>query len=250
MQEDVRRAIDIGLDQICIYHLVLFRGLGTPWSRDKEMLASLPENEKACENWLVLRQDLLDRGYRQTTLTNFERREFEHDPRQYRYESVSFEADHCQVLGYGPGGISYVTAPDGHSALKTMNPEGSTQYVKTARSEGPVWDRYYEYDFQDLKLLHLTRRLAALSLKKEDYRLRFGGDPQEDFGDELALLIEKGLLVDEGETIVPTPRGMFYADSIAGLLAEDHLRVRRRLLMPADGDDLDDPDNDNSMMHM
>ena len=100
------------------------------------------------------------------------------------------------------------------------------------------------------KLLHLTRRLAALSLKKEDYRLRFGGDPQEDFGDELALLIEKRLLEDQGETIVPTPRGMFYADSIAGLLAEDHLRVRRRLLMPADGDDLDDPDNDNSEWHM
>src|SRR5690606_19976551 len=46
MRDDVRRAIDIGLDQICLYHLVMFRGLGTVWSRDKALLSSLPNNEE------------------------------------------------------------------------------------------------------------------------------------------------------------------------------------------------------------
>ena len=35
MKEDVSQAVDLGLDQICLYHLVLFRGLATPWARDR-----------------------------------------------------------------------------------------------------------------------------------------------------------------------------------------------------------------------
>jgi len=73
MRADVKRAIDIGLDQICLYHLVMFRGLGTPWSRDEHLLATLPEKEEASANWLGLREYLIDHGFRQTTLTNFER---------------------------------------------------------------------------------------------------------------------------------------------------------------------------------
>ena len=38
MKDDVRRALDIGLDHLGLYHLVLFRGLGTPWADDDDML--------------------------------------------------------------------------------------------------------------------------------------------------------------------------------------------------------------------
>ena len=56
MRDDVRQAVDIGLDHLGLYHLVLFAGLGTPWSRDPGMVSSLPTNEEAAGNWLELRE--------------------------------------------------------------------------------------------------------------------------------------------------------------------------------------------------
>ncbi len=76
MRDDVGRAIEIGLDHISLDHLVMFPGLGTDWSRDPALVASLPPNEVAAHNWLDLRSFLLGRGYYQATLTNFERADF------------------------------------------------------------------------------------------------------------------------------------------------------------------------------
>ncbi len=73
MHRDVEQAMSLDLDHLGLYHLVMFRGLGTAWSRDPAMLAGLPTNEQAAENWLGLRRQLLEGGFVQTSLTNFER---------------------------------------------------------------------------------------------------------------------------------------------------------------------------------
>jgi oxygen-independent coproporphyrinogen-3 oxidase len=227
MREDVERAIAIGLDQVCLYHLVMFRGLGTPWSRDEQLLAALPNNHQAAENWVVLRELLLSRGFRQTSLTNFERRELERDPRRYQYETMSFEPDRHQMLGFGPAGVSYTAAANRRYALKTMNPESSAEYLQAVHSGRAVWNRYYQYHLVDLKLFHLTRRLAALRIEEDRYRQAFGSDVWDDFADQLTLLLDEGLIDKRDHAITPTSRGMFYADTIAALLAEEHLRSRR-----------------------
>ena len=107
MRDDVRRAVEIGLDQVCLYHLVMFRGLGTVWSRDETLLSALPSKEEAVDNWLTLREYLIDNRFHQTSLTNFERSELANDPRRYCYEPISYESVRCQVLGFGPAGLSY-----------------------------------------------------------------------------------------------------------------------------------------------
>ena len=52
MRDDIDRAVDIGLDHIGLYHLVLFAGLGTEWSHDPDLVASLPTNAVAAQHWL------------------------------------------------------------------------------------------------------------------------------------------------------------------------------------------------------
>ncbi len=42
MKQDVEQATAIGLDHLGLYHLVMFRGLGTEWSKDASLLAGLP----------------------------------------------------------------------------------------------------------------------------------------------------------------------------------------------------------------
>ena len=220
MREDVRRAVEIGLDQICLYHLVMFRGLGTTWSKDETMLAGIPGNEQAADHWLQLRDDLISQGYRQTTLTNFEHTKFVGDDRRYRYELDSFQPDRYQMLGFGPAGISYGLTKRRSTTLKTMNPESSAEYMQAVRSRRPVWIRQFRYQTADKEILHLTRRIAALGIETERFSHAFGTGAWEKYSDALDMLAEEGLIERNDHSILITPRGMFFADSIAGFLAE------------------------------
>ncbi|WP_146679450.1 Fe-S oxidoreductase [Pirellula sp. SH-Sr6A] len=220
MKSDVRKAIDIGLDQICLYHLVMFPGLGTAWSRDSSLTSALPSNPEAEHNWCSLRETLLQNGFHQTSLTNFEYKQFENDARRYRYEPISYESSHCQVMGFGPSGISFAASEDGHYALKTMNPESSLQYMQSVRSPSPIWNRYYSYDRSDWEVLQVTRRLASLRLDAHTVSMLQASDRWDRFSERLELLREKELIHGDRTGYELTPKGMFYSDSIAALMTE------------------------------
>jgi coproporphyrinogen III oxidase-like Fe-S oxidoreductase len=248
MREDLARADDVGLDHLGLYHLVLFRGLGTPWSRDPEKLASLPDNDLAADHWLALRDDLLSRGFLQTSLTNFERAKFAGDDRRYVYEESSFQPDCFDMLGFGPSAISFACDRDYRGALKVLNPDGSADYRAAVVTGGPVWDRNFAYQPRDLRVFHLTRGLAALAIDRLRYRRLFGSDPVEDFSREWAALDAAQLVEIEPASVRPTPRGMFYADSIAALLAWRQVRALRAQELSADA--RGSWNNDNSRGHM
>jgi oxygen-independent coproporphyrinogen-3 oxidase len=225
MKDDVRSAVDIGLDHLGLYHLVLFEGLGTIWSRDPALVASLPTNAEAACNWLELQGLLHDLGFSQTTLTNFERREFQGHDRRFVYEELSFRPDRYDMLGFGPTGISF--AGSGRTAIKVINPDGAAAYVAAVDRAGPTWDRAFMYAPRDLRVLHLTRRLAALRIDRRDYQAFFGSDPLDDFRREFEVLEQEGLVIVTDETIEPSGLGMFYSDSIAALLSWKQVRANR-----------------------
>ncbi len=223
MKDDVSHAVNLGLDQICLYHLVLFRGMAAPWARDAQLLASLPDNETSARNWEALREHLLAQGYRQTTLTNFERCELQNDPRRYLYELMSFQPDRFDVLGFGPSGISCGEQTPGSSALKTMNPESALEYLQAVHRGGTVWNRYYEFSSSDLKLLHATRQLSALQIDRQRYQDALGSDVVNDYAQELEALQRERLLDVTDAAVSLSTRGMFYADSVAAVLAHRQL---------------------------
>jgi oxygen-independent coproporphyrinogen-3 oxidase len=219
MRADLARADAIGLDHLGLYHLVLFRGLGTAWSHYSAMLAALPSNEQAADNWSALRADLSTRGFVQNSLTNFERSEFAADDRRYVYEEYSFQPDRFDMLGFGPSAISFAADHKFGSARKILNPDGAAAFRAAVASGDPVWDRYFIYDPRDLRVFYLTRSLAALTIDRSAYRDLFAADPLDHFPRELESLAAENLVDIGPEFIHPTPRGMFYADSIAGLFA-------------------------------
>ncbi|MEN9557570.1 MAG: Oxygen-independent coproporphyrinogen-III oxidase 1 [Planctomycetota bacterium] len=223
MKDDVAQAVNLGLDQICLYHLVLFRGMAAPWSQDAQMLATLPDNETSACNWDVLREYLLACGYRQTTLTNFERCDLQHDPRRYLYELMSFQPDRFDVLGFGPSGISCSEQIPQSSALKTMNPESAVEYLQAVHRGETVWNRYYEFSSGDLKLLHATRQLSSLKIDRRRYQQALGSDVVNDYAQELEVLQRERLLDVTDAAVSLTTRGMFYADSVAAVLAHRQL---------------------------
>jgi coproporphyrinogen III oxidase-like Fe-S oxidoreductase len=219
MLEDVDRAIDIGLDQICLYHLVLFQGLGTEWSHKPELVANLPSNTEAAENWNILRLYLIQNGYVQTSLTNFERQDIYHSDRRYQYESISFEDSRCQVVGFGPSGISFAQSNDGLNAIKTMNPEHSAEYMQAVQAGGVVCNRYFQYQSVDLEILDLTRKMASLSLARDAFESRFGKGRWQSYQELFDLFCVEDLLAQYGTSFRLTSKGMFYSDSMSSLLA-------------------------------
>ena len=61
-----------------------------------------------------------------------------------------------------------------------------------------------------------------------NYQSFFGSDPVDDFSREIEVLEQEGLVrVDDG-SIEPTPYGMFYADSIAAILASKAIKAHRK----------------------
>ncbi len=222
--DDVRAAIELGLDQICAYNLVLTPELDTEWARDHALVQAMPGAEAARATWLAVREALLESGYVQTTLTNFERADVAGTPRRFVYEAASFDPARHDGLGFGPGAISTFTARGGRRAVKWMNAETSGDFVDAIDVLRSAVASDFEYELLDLKLLHLTRNLARLAIDCGAYEAAFGASPLADFEPHWQVLEDARLVRRDGAARIElTPAGMFYADAIAGLLA--HRRV-------------------------
>jgi oxygen-independent coproporphyrinogen-3 oxidase len=256
MKGDLRRALDIGLDHVGLYHLVLFRGLGTPWAEDEDLLSELPENERAAANWQALRDLLVARGFTQTSLTNFEQGRYRQRPERYQYEECGFKPHEFEAIGFGPSAISYAATKDFAFGLKTMNPTGADEYCAAVTAGKRVWNRAFVYRTLDQKVFWLTRRLAALHIDRVKYEMLFGSDVLDDFGEEIAVCRDAGLLDVTAEVVRPTPQGMFFADSIAAVLAAPAIRAYRDTGPAVIGTDApkellhDARENSNRLMHM
>jgi len=216
MRSDLRRIIDSGVEHICLYHLVLFDGIDTEWSRDPELLNGLPANAEACDNWIALRELLLAEGFGQRTLTNFERTGAANP---FEYELKVFEPERNDWLGFGPSAISLVCDRHFDRALKLVNPEHSADYNAAIERGGRPYDRWYAYSPQDLRILYATRKIAALGIRRDKYRAEFGTDLLADFPREIEALAQAGLVTAGADRVEPTVRGMFYADTVAGMFA-------------------------------
>jgi oxygen-independent coproporphyrinogen-3 oxidase len=256
MRADVQQAIDLGLDHVELYHLVLFAGLGTAWADDDDLLAGLPDNDRAAGNWRDLRGLMLASDYVQTSLTNFERKDAHTTAERFLYEDSGFRPDEFEIIGFGPSALSYVASRDFGSGVNVMNPTTAEAYTKAIGQHSHVWDKAFAYGPRDQRLLWLTRRLARLELPREGYRRLFGADMLDEFPEEFEAIREAGLVEVTADAVRPTPTGMFFADSIAAVLASpvlaanrsEQLDGKRRAIDPALL--ADTRENDNSFGHM
>lgn len=238
--DDVRVASDMGFDQLCLYNLVLTAELGTAWAQDEALVQGMPSPEAACETWLGLRQALLDAGFVQTTLTNFERREVAESPRRFEYELASFDPATWDAIGFGPSAISTFSNPEYLWGLKWMNAPTGAEYMQAMKTHAHPAARSFEYFHGDLPLLHLTRNISRMSIDLRVFEELFIQPLESGFADHLAVLEEAGLLHRPAEHLLaPTPRGMFFADAIAGLFSWE--RVSQLQARLEAGDDLRDP---------
>ena len=219
MDHDVDVALACGLDQICLYNLVLYEGLGTPWSQDPALVAQMRASRDALAQWLRLRERLLAAGYVQTTLTNFERQDVVLGAHRFRYERASFSIERTDGLGVGPLSLStFIDVPQ----------RGGVKLMRRKDLRGPPWSRedlMFLYDADTLPVLAVTRGLAKTRLDGATYRNWFGRALADDLAAPLAACAAAGLVAIDGDDVALTPEGMFYADAVVSTLAAGRLRM-------------------------
>jgi oxygen-independent coproporphyrinogen-3 oxidase len=216
---DVRIAVELGFDQICTYNLVLTPELDTVWAHDGALIRAMPGVGAALATWLAVRETLLELGYLQTTLTNFERADVAQTRRRFVYERASFDPGRYDGIGFGPGAISTFTTRDRRSATKWINLETSAEFSRAMMERSLAVGSAFDYSPVDLELLHLTRNLARLAIDKV---------ASTSFAPHFQVFEAAGLVHTTDTTIALTPKGMFFADSIAGLLAHHRTRELRK----------------------
>ncbi|MCA9494803.1 MAG: hypothetical protein KC621_32970 [Myxococcales bacterium] len=201
---DLRLAATLGLDQICVYPLVLTGD--TPWARDPAMVDGLPRVEEGLARWLEVRELLGSLGFTQTTLTNFER-----EP-AFAYERASFAPDVHDGLGIGPLSISTFLDPKARRAVKTVRGRATREWMDTDR----LW---FPYEPRDVSLLLITRMLCALEIERARYQTVLGHDLVEQHGAVVDALVEARLATLDDRVLKLTPTGAYYADAVVGTFA-------------------------------
>ena len=135
------------------------------------------------------------------------------------YEELVYKAEHCDTLGFGPSGINYFTNTSKKQSLKLFNFTKAADYSQAISDTGKGWAHYFSYELHDLKIFYLTRQIAMLRIDISAYKSLFNTNPKDDFPMEFKALQEAGLLNIQKNYIRLSPVGIFYADTVAGLLA-------------------------------
>ena len=215
---DLNIANEVGFDQICVYHLVLFEGLETEWSKDPTMLAGLPSNPEAAVRWERVCEWMKENGFVQTTITNFERRELFDQNRNFIYEAHEMNLVNHDFIGFGPAGINRFSSVDMCDGYKLLTPSDSGEYLKEMEkcTNGLPVKSLFDYDARDMQILYLTRHIGRSRIDFRLFQQYYGHDVRTAFPRIFPTLDAGDFYEDSGRL---TPRGNTYADSIAGLIA-------------------------------
>ncbi len=219
IEGDVLLAVEhYGIEHICFYNLVCFKGLGTIWSEDSAVRKSIPNRRTALSNWRRLR-DLLDGlGYEPITVTDFGAKAHLNKSR-YQYEEDLRHPERYDWLGFGPNALTLLANKDFTQAIKLMNPSSSSEYILRQGERQIAWQLGFPYDTIDLKIYWLTRQLKGCRINKSNYQTLFGSSVDIDFKKELDALAKEELITEHDGYFELSPDGMFYLDSITGLIA-------------------------------
>lgn len=232
IKADLDRAIDLGIEHICWYHLVAFEGLDTKWSRDEDILNSLPSRKSSLSNAIKLYEELNRRGYIPTTVTDFKKKDSGRRG-DYIYEEDLRDPERVDWWGLGPYAISVFTDKHFQRGIKLLNPNGLDRYLNKQKRNGIAWEKVFDYEAKDLQIYWITRKIKGTIIDRLGYKKLFGKDIEQDHGLELQALMDIELLVLDNDKYRLTPKGFFFSDSIAGLIA--WIRVSELVTRSFDG---------------
>ena len=175
------------------------------------------------------RDHLLAAGYEQVSMRMFER------PRAATSTEPPAPRYCCQsdgMVGLGVGARSYTQGLH-YSDDYAVGSAGIRAIVGdwVERDDAAFAEARYgiELDGDEQRRRYMIQSLLQREgLVEADYRARFGTEARVDFETELAELVEHGLMAETGAGLVPTLRGLEWADAIAPWFYSEAVRAASR----------------------
>ncbi|MFO7567905.1 MAG: STM4012 family radical SAM protein [Enhygromyxa sp.] len=213
----IERALDWAPEQLYLYPLYQrpLTGLGRhARSWDDQRLACLRAG----------RDRLREAGYRQVSMRMFQKPESGAEGPVYCCQADG-------MIGLGVGARSYTRTlhySDDYAVGSAGIREIVGDWIERPRAQLGEARYGIELGEDEQRRRWLIQSLLQIDgLVLADYRARFGSDPRADFG-ELDELLEHGLLREADDRLVPSERGLEWADAIAPWLYSESVRAASR----------------------
>ena len=201
-QATLDRAMELGTNHISLYSLIVEPGTGFYTLQQKGKL-SLPDEDLAADMFEMAIDSAVRHGYSQYEISNFAQpgRACRHNVHYWRNDPY---------YGFGCGAVSYL------NGQRRMNVKSPTKYRIGINSGDDQAESNEALSASEAmsETMMLGLRLTDEGVNCDAFRRRFGVDPEEPFGREIATHVHAGLLKREDDHLVLTNRGMFLASEV------------------------------------
>jgi oxygen-independent coproporphyrinogen-3 oxidase len=223
--EDLRQAVELAPEHLSVYALTL--GEGAPLTEEVAAgRVSLLGEDAEAEMLALARAALREAGYRHYEIANFARPGYES-----RHNLAYWHNEDYLALGPSAGGhqglLRYRNAPGFADYLRLLSADGPGGAREEPSRRDAREDREgflpspaaVEVERLSLRQAQgetafLALRLLAEGLDREGFRHRYGQDPIEVWGEEIAQLKRQGLLAVTLRTLRLTERGLPVANRV------------------------------------
>ncbi|MDF2674851.1 MAG: oxygen-independent coproporphyrinogen oxidase, partial [Clostridiales bacterium] len=198
--ETIKKVIEINPEHISCYSLIIEDG--TPFKKlyeENKLNLVAEDTERDMYHFAI--NKLKQAGYLHYEISNFSRIGFEckHNITYWRLKDY---------LGVGAGAHSFV------NNKRFSNFKNLSQYINGVRENNIIEestiqrqnDLLSEYMFLGLRMIE--------GISKKDFKKRFGEDIKIIYGNEIRDLIQKGLINENKNDIVLTPKGIDFSNQV------------------------------------
>ncbi len=189
-EETVKTAVSLRPSHLSVYSLIIEEG--TPFFNmfEKGELMEVSDEDDR-EMYYRAKEILRENGFFQYEISNFSKKGFE-----CRHNIVYWKRK--EYIGFGLGACSFLDNERSRNNLSLSDYIGGNWFGE--RDEFTERDAFAEFMFLGLRMTE--------GILRKDFYDYFGVDMEALFGKEIKKLSERGLLLDDGERISLTERGI------------------------------------------
>jgi oxygen-independent coproporphyrinogen-3 oxidase len=201
-ENDLSRALDLGVSHLSCYGLVYEKGTNLWKERQAGLVQPVDEEfERRMYEHTIERLGSL--GWSMYEISNFS-----HPGEESRHNLVYWAND--AYFGFGVGAARYV------NGVRSINTRELNAYLKRIEAgeeaTGPHEALEPEERARETAMLMLRRTI--LGIDRDDFRFRTGFDLDELAGDVVSRFVGRGFLEDDGRRVRLSRDGVFFADSV------------------------------------
>jgi oxygen-independent coproporphyrinogen-3 oxidase len=201
MKDTLQQAVALSPDHFSCYSLKVEEGT-LFYHLEEQGQLPLPEEDAEFMMYQLIRDYLLQQGYRQYEISNFSKlgRESKHNATYWKNEAY---------YGFGAGAHGYV------KGIRHVNIKGISEYVgRIAKRERPILQQeeiLVQEQMENYFILGL-RLLEGVSLQQ--FHEQYGVPADKVFKDAIETLIKKQFVTIEGDTLRLTEQGLLFGNDV------------------------------------